>query len=73
MRAMEFLKGIGILVFTPIVIILSILWTAFMIWPLICIGLIVVFAVALLSHAAAWILFGLMVLFLVLYVIAKTF
>ena len=72
MRLSDWIKGIGIILLVPFAVIIAMVMVIFFAWPFFCIGLIVVFLVAMFSTTLAWILFGLILAFILLVLIAKT-
>lgn len=72
MRLSDWLKGIGLLLLTPLIVVIAMLAVIFFAWPYFCIGLVFVFLVAMLSEVIAWILFGLILAFILLILIAKS-
>lgn len=72
MMIFDIIKGIGLLLFTPIAILFAMVVVMFFAWPIFCIVFLAMFAVSILSEAAAWVLFGLVMGFLLLFIILKS-
>lgn len=72
MRLIDWIKGIGLLLFTPFAVLFAMVAVMFFAWPIFCIAFLAMFAVSILSEAAAWVLFGLVMGFLLLFVILKS-
>lgn len=72
MRIGDIIKGILLLLATPVIVLIAMSVVIFFAWPMFCLGLIVCFLVSFLSTTVAWILFALMILFVLLILLVKS-
>ena len=68
----DLIKGILILIATPVIIVLAVAAVIFFAWPIFCIGLVICCLVSMISTTSAFILFILMILFVAVMLIAKS-